>query len=55
MPLKIERDLEFLDSLIQKAVEKKCEIHIEITPENETITISPWEAFSYMCPYRREA
>ena len=44
-----------LDSLIHKAVTEKCEISIEITPENVNITIRPWEPFRYSCPYKSES
>lgn len=47
-------DEAFFDTLVHKAVTEKCEISIEITPENENITIRPWEPFQYSCPYRTE-
>ena len=47
-------DEAFFDTLVHKAVTEKCEISIEITPENENITIRPWEPFQYNCPYRTE-
>lgn len=47
-------DEELFDTLVHKAVTEKCEISIEITPENESITIRPWEPFRYACPYREQ-
>lgn len=45
---------ERLDSLIKKAVNERCEISIEVSPELETITIRPWEPLRYVCPYKTE-
>lgn len=42
------------DDLIKKATENRCEITVEITPENIEIKVSPWEPFAYNCPYGKE-
>ena len=40
-----------LDYFFKKAVEEKCEITINYTPENVEIHIEPWKPFEYRCPY----
>lgn len=41
-----------LDELIKKAIQDKCEITINVCPDNVEIRVSPWKPFSYDCPYK---
>lgn len=46
---------EIFHESIKAVVEKKITIHIEITPEYESIQIEPWKPFEYTCPYKEKS
>lgn len=40
-----------LDELIEKVVNEKIEITINLEPDRAEIKIEPWQPFAYSCPY----
>lgn len=43
-----------ISKLVEQVKEAKVEITITLTPNENTVTITPWKPFQYSCPYRGE-
>lgn len=45
--------IETFQNLIDRVVKDKVEVHIEMTSENVTVDVQPWEPIKMHCPYGR--
>ena len=41
-----------IDYIIERVKNENVEIELEITPDRQTLTVRPFKAFEYACPYR---